>query len=321
MRSPFRITTTAAAVAAALLAAACGSSDTPSDGAATPTTAAASASGGFPIEVSTDLGPVRIEAQPEAIVSLSPTATEMLFAIGAGGQVKAVDDQSNHPPEAPMSDLSGFTPNVEAIIGMAPDLVVGSDAPQDLLDGLAKVDVPVIVLPAAETLQDSYEQLATLGEATGQQGGADKVVTQMRTRIEQIVAELPERPTKPTYFHELDDTLYSATSKTFIGSLYSMVGLQNVADAADKDGTGYPQLSVEYLVQADPDLIFLADTKCCGQTAATVAARPGWSGLKAVTSGSVIELDDDIASRWGPRVVDQLETVADAMAKLPATNS
>lgn len=319
MRTTFRLLTTAAALAGSLLAAACGSSDSPTEAAASASTAAAA--GGFPLELSTDAGPVRIEAMPEAIVSLSPTATEMLFAIGAGGQVKAVDDQSNHPPEAPMSDLSGFTPNIEAIVGMAPDLVVASDAPPDLLDGLAEADVPVLVLPAAASIEDSYEQLSLLGRATGQSGGADKTVSEMRTRIADIVASLPARPTKLTYYHELDDTLYSATSKTFIGSLYSMVGLENVADGADKDGTGYPQLSVEYLLQADPDLIFLADTKCCGQTAATVAARPGWSGLTAVTTGSVVELDDDIASRWGPRVVDQLETIAAAMAKLPVTNS
>ncbi|MEZ5266358.1 MAG: ABC transporter substrate-binding protein [Acidimicrobiales bacterium] len=326
MRTTFRSFTVAVAASAALVAAACGTGD---DGSSTASSSpsgeaadtSAAAAGGFPVELTTDAGPVTIEAQPTAIVSLSPTGTEMLFAIGAGGQVKAVDDQSNHPPEAPVSDLSGYTPNVEAIVGMDPDLVVASDAAPDVVDGLAKAAVPLLVLPAAVTIEDSYEQLELLGRATGQTGGAEKVVQDMRTRIDELVAGLPERPQPLTYYHELDDTLYSATSETFIGSLYAMIGLENVADGADGDGSGYPQLSVEYLLQADPDLIFLADVKCCDQNAETVAARPGWSALTAVRTGAVVELDDDIASRWGPRVVDQLETVAAAVAELPVTNS
>ena len=120
-----------------------------------------------------------------------------------------------------------------------------------------------------------------------------------------------------TYYHELDDTLFSATSTTFIGQLYSMLGLVNIADGSDPDGFGYPQLSAEVIIDADPDFIFLADTICCGQSQATVAARPGWETLQAVVGGRVVELDDAVASRWGPRVVDLLEIVAGAVAGVP----
>lgn len=311
-------------LAAGLLAAGCGEDTTTVAESGIAAGEAPTADGGtdrFPVTVSADNGEITIEAKPTRIISLSPTATEMIFAIGAGGQVTAVDDQSTYPAEAPRSDLSGFTPNVEAVVGMNPDLVVVSDAPEDVLGGLGKAEIPVLVLGAAATLEDTYEQLEVLGDATGQSGGADKVVADMRARIEDITAALPERPKPLTYYHELDDTLYTVTSKTFVGSVYSLVGLINIADAADRDGSGYPQLSVEYLVQADPDLIFLADTKCCAQSAATVAARPGWSGLRAVKNASVVELDDDIASRWGPRIVDQLETVANAVAELPVATS
>ena len=258
------------------------------------------------------------EAPPSRIVSLAPTPTEMLFAIGAGDQVVAVDDQSNYPEGVPTTDLSGFEPNVEAIVGYEPDLVVLTDDTGDVVAGLEAVDVETLLLPAATTLEDSYEQLSQLGEATGHEDEAADVVAGMREDIEEISSSLPEPEGEPpTYYHELDDTLFTATSETFIGEVYGLVGLENIADAVD-DGSGYPQLSAEYLIEQNPDLIFLADTKCCGQSAETVAARPGWDQLDAVTQDHVVELDDDIASRWGPRVVDLLRTVADEVAQVPA---
>jgi iron complex transport system substrate-binding protein len=117
-----------------------------------------------------------------------------------------------------------------------------------------------------------------------------------------------------SFYYELDDTFYSVTSKTFIGQLLRMLGLENIADAVGKGSGGYPQLSAEYIIESDPDLIFLADTKCCGQSAETVAKRPGWAGLTAVAEGGVVPLDDDVASRWGPRVVELLEPISDAAA-------
>ena len=256
---------------------------------------------------------------PKRIVSLSPTATEMLFAIGAGGQVVAVDSNSNYPASAPKTDLSAYQPNVEAIAGYKPDLVVYSDDPGELAAGLAKLGIPAMKEPAAKSLDDTYAQLDQLGKATGHVAEAGQLATTMRAEIEKIAAERPERPL--TYYHELDKNLYSATSKTFIGQLYAQLGMENIADAADKEATGYPQLSAEYVVKADPDLIFLADTKCCGQSAATVAARDGWDQLTAVKTGGVVELDDDIASRWGPRVVDFLKTVAAKVQTLEAVGS
>jgi iron complex transport system substrate-binding protein len=250
------------------------------------------------------------EATPaKRIVSMSPTATEMLFAIGAGGQVVAVDSNSNYPREAPKTDLSAYQPNIEAIAGYQPDLVVYSDDPGELAAGLAKLGIPAMKQPAATGLDDTYTQIDQLGRATGHVAEAGRLTATMRAEIAKIVADgRPERHL--TYYHELDKNLYTATSKTFIGQLYRLLGLDNIADAADKDKTGYPQLSAEYVVKADPDLIFLADTKCCGQSARTVAARDGWDQITAVKADGVVELDDDVASRWGPRVVDFLKTIA-----------
>ena len=258
-------------------------------------------------------------ASASRIVSLSPTATEMLFAIGAGGQVVAVDSNSNYPEEAPKTDLSAYEPNIEAIAGYKPDLVVYSDDPGELAAGLGKLSIPALRQPAATRLDDTYAQLDQLGRATGHQAEAAQLTATMRAEIEKIAAARPERPL--TYYHELDKNLYSATSKTFIGQLYAQLGMKNIADAADKEASGYPQLSAEYVIKADPDLIFLADTKCCGQSARTVAARDGWDQLTAVRSGGVVALDDDVASRWGPRVVDFLKTVAAKVQTLEPVGS
>lgn len=278
------------------------------------TQTSASTDATFPVTVVVGDTEVTIDEQPDAIVSISPTATEMLFAIDAGDQVVAVDDFSYFPEEAPVTDLSGFDPNLEAIIAFEPDLVVLSNDANDVVAGLAEVGVPALVLPAAVTLEDTYDQIEALGQATGEADAADALVEEMTAEIAALVAQVPERDEPLTYFHELDDTLFSVTSQTFIGEIYALAGLENIADAADPDGEsfGYPQLSPEFLISADPDLVFLADTRCCAQDAATFGARPGFAELTAVAGGNVIELDDDIASRWGPRVVDFLAAIVDA---------
>jgi iron complex transport system substrate-binding protein len=271
------------------------------------------ASSSFPVTLHDAAGNVTIPARPVRIVSLSPTATEMLFAIGAGDQVVAVDDQSNYPPDAPTTKLSGYEPNAESIASYDPDLVVYANDLGDVRSALHELSIPALLEPAAANLRDVYDQIEQLGAVTGNENGARRLVSSMRSQIAAIVAAAPTRAHPLTYYHELDDTYYSVTSSTFIGKLYSLLGLRNIADAADKVGSGYPQLSPEYIVSANPDLIFLADTKCCGQSRATVARRPGWDGIAAVRNGAVIPLDDDVASRWGPRIVDFLRAIARAV--------
>ncbi|MFI7076437.1 ABC transporter substrate-binding protein [Micromonospora sp. NPDC049903] len=306
-RTPRVFAATLAVAALALGACAETSSETPSTG--------ESRSGAaFPVTV----GSLTLEQRPEKIVSLSATATEMLFAIGAGPQVTAVDDQSNHPADAPKTDLSGYQPNAEAVAAKNPDLVVLSDDRNKIVDQLTTLKIPVYLTPAAQTLDDSYRQITELGTLTGNADAAGDVVQRMKNDITKIVAEVPQRVQAPTYFHELGPELYTATSKTFIGSIYALAGLENIADAADADGKngGYPQLSQEVIVQANPDFVFLSDVKCCQQSAATVKARSGWSGIEAVKNDQIVELDDDVASRWGPRVVDLLRTIVDATNKV-----
>jgi iron complex transport system substrate-binding protein len=266
-----------------------------------------------------DTEPSAIGASPapeERIVSLSPTATEMLYAIGAGDQVVAADSYSNYPQEAPNTDLNGLEPNVEAIIGYEPDVVVAASDPGRLVDSLDKVDVETLILPAAKTLDDTYEQIEQLGAATGHVGDAAELVSQMQSEIEALAAKVPDGP-PITYYHELDSNLYTVTGSTFIGKLYEMAGMRSIADDAPDAAGGYPQLSPEYVLEADPDAIFLADgAGAGGVTVDEIADRPGWDALSAVRHDRVVEVDADIASRWGPRVVDYLRTLVAERSEL-----
>ena len=259
---------------------------------------------------------------PSAIISLSPTATEMLYAIGAGDQVLAVDDFSNYPDEAAakMQGVSGYEPNVESIAGLEPDLIVTDGTNADLLDQLDSLGIAHWEGYAAVSFDDVYAQLEQLGAATGHVAEAAELVGNMQSDVEAVKAGLPVLDEPLTYYHELDNTLYSVTSDTFIGAVYGEIGLVNIADAVG-DGNPYPQLSAEFIIAENPDLIFLACTLYCGETAATVAARPGWDVLDAVSTGGVIEMNDDIASRWGPRIVEYLRTAGEAVARLAAAQA
>jgi iron complex transport system substrate-binding protein len=301
-----------AAVVILLALSACGGGEQ-----AATTTPAAPPAQAFPVTVEGSDGPVTLEERPVRIVSLSPTATETLFAIGAGDQVVAVDDQSNYPAEAPITKLSGYTPNLEAIAGYEPDLMIAAFDPGELVRGLRRLEIPVLLQAAAKNLDEAYAQIEALGVATGNEGRARTVIAGMRGRIAKAVGSMPSTAPLSVY-HELGPDYFSATSKTFIGSIYELLGLENIADGVTGQAPDYPQLSAEHIVSESPELIVLSDTKCCGQTPEKVANRPGWSKIAAVRSGNVLPVDDDIASRWGPRTVDFVELVADAVAEAQA---
>lgn len=216
-----------------------------------------------------------------------------------------------------MTDLSGFTPNLEAILSREPDLVVISFDPGDLVAGLNAAGVPVITYGAAVVIDDVYRQIEGLGLATGNYEAALAVNDRIATELNAAVESVGDQGQDVSYYHEIDNTFYTATSSTFFGEIYSLFGMENIADAADPDGAafGYPQLSSEYIVAADPDIIFLSNT-LYGESAETVADRPGWSVLSAVTGNRIVELDSDVASRWGPRIVEFAESVAEALLSL-----
>jgi iron complex transport system substrate-binding protein len=304
-------------VTLSLLLAGCGGVDTVDDD-----TGSSSPEAGAEFPVSVVSGPmgadteITIDEEPTSIISLSPTATEMLWAVGAGEQVVAVDDQSDYPEDVPVTELSGYEPNVEAILEREPDLVLTESDQGDLVAGLKKARVPTLVLPSATNLEESYDEIERIGVATGHEEEATEVVADMRAGIDEALADAPDA-TGLTYFHELTPDLYSASGGTFIGEVYGLFGLENIADEAG--GDEYPQLSDEFVVSADPDLIFLSDGECCGVGAADVKKRPGWGQVDAVADNQVHVVNEDIASRWGPRVVDFVRIVSGILSEREQT--
>jgi iron complex transport system substrate-binding protein len=279
---------------------------------------AASTATKYPLIISSGGYSTTIAKKPTRIISLSPSATESLFEIGAGKQVLAVDSLSNFPKSAPITELSAFEPNVEAIIALKPDLVVLSvDAMKSMVvkEALEKLKIPVLMEKAPGNLAQAYKEIEILGAVTDRTSEAKRVTFKMAALIKSILNRAKVSG-KVTFFHELDNTLYSVTSDTFIGKVYKDFGLINIADkAAGADSYGYPQLSAEYLVKSDPAIIFLADAEY-GESAATVKARAGWSGITAVTKKNVFALPNDIPSRWGPRLVDFYRYVAACLTKV-----
>ena len=270
----------------------------------------------YPITVSSAGATLTFSKAPTRIISLSPTATESLFAIGAGKQVVAVDDQSNYPKSAPHTSLSGYSPNLESILAKHPDLIVVSYNPGNFIRSLHNAHVPVLMQDAAANLTESYAQIRQLGRITNHPGQADSVVAKMQGQVRAAVNSLNGTKRSVKFYHELDNTMYTVTSTTFIGSLYKKAGLINIADNASGASSGYPQLSAEYVVAANPAIIFLADGACCGQSYATLTTRSGFSNISAIKFHNVIRLNEDIASRWGPRTPLLLKAITTAVKSM-----
>jgi iron complex transport system substrate-binding protein len=295
--------------ALALAVAGCTSSGSPQ----ATTSPTASSADTFPVTV----GGLTVSQRPSRIVVLSPTLTEMVYAVDAGAQVVAVDELSNYPTTTPKTTLSGFKPNAEAIAKYTPDLVLLSNDQDNIVSQLRTLNIPTLLLEYAKNIDDTYSEIGDIGKVTGHTAAAQALVEKMKSDLDKLAAEVPHRDKTLSYYYELDPSYYSATSNTFVGALFTRASLVNIADPAGKDGNDFPKLSAEYIVKANPDLVFLADTKCCGQSLDTVSKRAGWDAIGAVRNGQVITLDDDIASRWGPRVVDLLRVITQAVAAAP----
>lgn len=276
-------------------------------------------SGEFPVTIESDAGSFTLDQAPEKIVSLSPSATEILFAIGAGDQVVAADAFSTYPEEAPTTDLSGFEPNVEAITEYEPDLVVLSNDSNDVVASLNELDIPVLINPAPVDIESGYAGMAELGVATGRVDETATAVTEIRAQVQTALESVPDAGGEPVrVYHELDATYFTASQYGFVGSVYTEMGAVNIGDEADTDQTGFPQMTEEAIIAADPQIIVITDQ--VDYTAEDVAARPGWEDVSAMRNGNIVTVNADIASRWGPRLPEFVTLAVEAVstAAVPA---
>lgn len=264
--------------------------------------------GYFPVTITDDNGnEVTIEAKPTSIVALAPSFVEVLFSIGAGGAIVAADQNTDYPPDAAdIPKISGFEPSVEGIVAYEPDLVLMLFDPGGLQEALQQLGIPTLFLASPETIEGTLTQISTLGKATGHLQEAEALDGRLRTYISSLKAKLPASGAGPRVYHEVDNTFYTAGPGSFINDLYTTLGAQNIAEST---GEAFPQMSAEVIIGADPEVIILAD-EFAGETADTVAARPGWDQISAVKNGRVHIVDPNITSRPGPRLVNALETLA-----------
>jgi iron complex transport system substrate-binding protein len=280
--------------------------------AATPLPTTAPPSSAFPVTVIDGVGnEVTLESEPERIVSLAPGHTETLYALGLGDRVVGVTAYCNYPAEAAektqVGDFAGV--DLELVVGLDPDLVLASTLQMgDVVPALQEHGIAVVVA-TPESVLEVLTTIDLIGQITGRQGTAEALVSALRERIDAVQQAVQDAP-RPTVFWELGAELYTVGPGSFVDDLITVAGGQNVAADADSP---WPQLSVEAIILKDPQVIVLADHNY-GETAEMLKERPGWSEISAVREGRVIEItNDDIVSRPGPRIVEGLEFLAQAL--------
>jgi iron complex transport system substrate-binding protein len=257
---------------------------------------------------------VRITAPTQRIVSLAPSNTEILFALGAGDQVVGRDEFSNYPAEAvsiPSVGGSMGNYNFEQIAALKPDMVLASslNTPEQV-NALEQLGLTVYLLPNPNDLDGLYQNLATIGSLAGKESQADELVTSLKNRVEAVESAISAVGTKPVVFYELDGSDPAQPWTTGPGTfLANLIGMAGGINAGDDLGSDFAQISLESLLVKDPDLIILGDSNY-GVDASQVAARQGWGGLSAVKDGSIVPFNDDLVSRPSPRLVDGLEILA-----------
>lgn len=312
-----RLITVVLAVTLLAAIAACGARPTPTPLApapratGVPPTARASAAT-FPVSLTDFAGrKVTINKVPAKIVSIAPSATEILFALGVGSKVVGVTDADSYPPEvAKIAKVGGYPLNYEVIASLSPDLVVGASlTTADDISKLEALKLTVLTVDA-RNVQEVANSILALGQAVGAGSQAQQIAGAMTTRLSDLDAKLKGAATKPRVFFELDNTLYTVGPGSFIDDLITRAGGANIASDAKSP---YPQLNLESLVNKDPEVIILSDF-AYGETADKVAGRPGWAKVSAVTNKRIVEIKDpDLVSRPGPRILDGLELVAQAI--------
>jgi iron complex transport system substrate-binding protein len=260
---------------------------------------------------------VLLRGTPRRIVSLAPSVTEILFAVGAGAQVVGDTKYCNYPSEAKaLLKIGGYTAktiNIEAVVDLMPDLVIAGTASQKpVVEALEKLNISVLV-SAPDSFEALYASIEQIGAVTNHVQQAEALVTQMRKRVDAVTAKVATVPAdqRPSVFWEVfDEPLTAAGPNTFIGQMIQLVGATNIFADARED---YPQVSAELVLERNPDIILGPTTQSAKLTPDLVAQRPGWANMMAVRNRRVYLLDSDMSSRAGPRLADALEALAKAL--------
>ena len=292
-------------MALALLAVACDDDD--GEGGAAEADPAAE-SPAFPRTIEDSGGTsVTIAAPPQRIVSHSPGATEILFAIGAGGRVVAADEFSDYPAAtAQLERVAYASPDPERELALDPDLVLMAGNQLQQVEQFRGLGMTVLYVEEAATVAGVLDSVRLFGELTGNEQRAEALAEEMRARIEAVTAELADFERGPRVFFELDATLFTVGSDTFVGDLLTLLKASNIAEGATSP---FPQLTAEAVIEANPEVVLLADGEF-GESLETACARPGWSAIAACETGRVHAIDPDLTNRPGPRVVEGLEQIA-----------
>jgi len=266
----------------------------------------------FPLTLTDDEGTsLEIGAEPGKIVSLTPAATETLFALGLGKRIVGkAEDFFVFPPEAAaIPDVAKFTEvDIERITSLEPDLVIAggnSFTPPDAIERMRSIGMTVVVI-YAPTVEKVIEDIALIGDATGRPAEAETIVQRMRTELDTVAAAVAAQP-RPRLFYEIDATgaFYGPADDSFLAEMIKLAG-------ADPITTGSPDkfdISVERLIEQNPEVILLADA-AFGVTAEQVAQRPGWDVMTAVKTGDIRPIDDQTITRPGPRLSQGLRLLA-----------
>lgn len=255
------------------------------------------------------------EKEAQRIVCLAPSFTETMYFLGLGERVVGVTTYCNFPPEARQKEkIGGFsadTVSLEKIVSLAPDLVVAeADMHRELVPELEKLGVRVVAF-APKTVAETMDTVRLLGRLTGARSAAESVASSMERRVDEVrrrVASLGEDDRPVVYYEIWNDPLMTAGPGTFVHELITLAGGRNMAEYA---GQLYPQVSLETIVAADPQVIICPYADTGGLE--NFRARKGWAAIRAVREGKVFVVTDDLVSRPGPRIVEGLEEIARAI--------
>ncbi|MEX2375465.1 MAG: ABC transporter substrate-binding protein [Dehalococcoidia bacterium] len=247
-----------------------------------------------------------LDSPAQRVISHSPAATEILFAIGAGSQVVARDNFSNYPAEvSTLPEVAYSSPEPEQDLAHDPDLVILSGRQRASVEQFRGLDIPIFFLEEPTDLAGVMGNIRIIATLTGHEAAAEELIAALEARLSAVSERLEAVTEGPRVFYELTDNLHTVSPASFIGSALSLLKVRNIAAGAEG---AFPQLSSEAVVDADPEVILMADASFV--PVESVPGRPGWSGITAVVDGRIYPVDGDIMSRPGPRIVDGIEELA-----------